>query len=143
MVILEFALNHVIFDEAIKSEHYQLPIQQRITGPLSGDKQFSKIDTISGFCQIPLDNKRSYLTTVNTPFRRFRSTVVSVLQLLTRKFFMEPSSKSLQTLRAVKLILMIFLVWCQTIEEKEKHLEKVLDCGKEINLTLSADKCEF
>ena len=31
MVILEF-------DEAIKSEHYQLPIQQRITGPLSGDK---------------------------------------------------------------------------------------------------------
>ena len=56
---------------------------------------------------------------------------------------MEPSSKSLQTLRAVKLILMIFLVWCQTIEEKEKHLEKVLDCGKEINLTLSADKCEF
>ena len=56
---------------------------------------------------------------------------------------MEPSSKSLQTLRAVKLILMIFLVWCQTIEEKEKHLEKVLDCGKEINLTLSTDKCEF
>ena len=53
---------------------------------------------------------------------------------------MEPSSKSLQTLRAVKLILM---VWCQTIEEKEKHLEKVLDCGKEINLTLSADKFEF
>jgi len=56
---------------------------------------------------------------------------------------MEPSSKSLQTLRAVKLILMIFLVWCQTTEEKEKHLEKVLDHGKEINLTLSADKCVF
>lgn len=35
---LRICIESCDLDEAIKSEHYQLPIQQRITGPLSGDK---------------------------------------------------------------------------------------------------------
>ena len=35
---LRICIESCDLDEAIKSEYYQLPIQQRITGPLSGDK---------------------------------------------------------------------------------------------------------
>ena len=35
---LRICIDPCDLDKAIKSEHYQLPIQQRITGPLSGDK---------------------------------------------------------------------------------------------------------
>lgn len=35
---LRICIESCDLDEAIKNEHYQLPIQQRITGPLSGDK---------------------------------------------------------------------------------------------------------
>ena len=35
---LRICIESCDLDKAIKSEHSQLPIQQRITGPLSGDK---------------------------------------------------------------------------------------------------------
>ncbi|GBN33420.1 hypothetical protein AVEN_158695-1 [Araneus ventricosus] len=39
---------------------------------LTGAKLISKLDANSGFWQIPLDKKSSYLTTFITPFGRFR-----------------------------------------------------------------------
>ena len=63
-------------NKAIKREHYQLPTQQEIMGRIAGAKYFSKLDAISGFWQMPLDTECSYLTTFNTPFGRYRFTVV-------------------------------------------------------------------
>ena len=37
-----------------------------------GAKLFSKLDAKSGFLQIKLDKKSSYLTTFNTPIGRYR-----------------------------------------------------------------------
>ena len=35
---LRICIDPYDLDKAVKSEHYQQPIQQRITGPLCGDK---------------------------------------------------------------------------------------------------------
>ena len=47
-----------------------------ITSRLAGAKYFSKLDATSGFWQMPLEEESSYLTTFNTPFGRYRFTVV-------------------------------------------------------------------
>ncbi|GBM63504.1 Transposon Ty3-I Gag-Pol polyprotein [Araneus ventricosus] len=49
-----------------------LPKAEYSLNVLTGAKIFSKLDAISGFWQIPLGKKSSYLTTFITPFGRFR-----------------------------------------------------------------------
>ena len=63
-------------NNATHREHYQLPTQKEITSRLAGAKCFSELDAKSGYWQMPLDEESSYLTTLNTPFGRYRFTVI-------------------------------------------------------------------
>ena len=60
-------LNH-----AIKRLHYPLPTIEEVATCLSGAKVFSVLDARCGFWEVKLDEKSSYLTTMNTPFGRYR-----------------------------------------------------------------------
>ncbi|GBN71388.1 Transposon Ty3-I Gag-Pol polyprotein [Araneus ventricosus] len=56
----------------VMRELHPLPKAEYSLSLLTGAKMFSKLDADSGFWQIPLDKKSSYLTTFITPFGRFR-----------------------------------------------------------------------
>ncbi|GBM58268.1 Retrovirus-related Pol polyprotein from transposon 17.6 [Araneus ventricosus] len=56
----------------VMRELHPLPKAEYSLNLLTGAKIFSKLDANSGFWQIPLDKKSSYLTTFITPFGRFR-----------------------------------------------------------------------
>ena len=59
-------------NKAIKRQHYPMNTIEEITAKLAGAKFFTKLDAVSGFWQIPLDEKSSRLCTFNTPWGRFR-----------------------------------------------------------------------
>ena len=55
-------------NRAIKRSHYPLPTIEEVATRLSAAKVFSVLDAKYGFWQVKLDEKSSYLTTMNTPF---------------------------------------------------------------------------
>ena len=58
-------------NKAIKREHYQLPKFDEIASRLTGATRFTKLDANKGYCQIPLDEQSSKLTTTSTPYGRY------------------------------------------------------------------------
>ena len=55
-------------NRAIKHSHYPLPTIEEVATRLGGAKVFSVLDAKCGFWHVKLDEKSSYLTTMNTPF---------------------------------------------------------------------------
>ena len=59
-------------NKAIMRSHYPLPTIEEVTTRLTDAKVFSVLDAKTGFWQVQLTDKSSYLTTFNTPFGRYR-----------------------------------------------------------------------
>ena len=97
-------LNKVIY-----REHYHLPTQEEISTRLNGAKYFSHLDAKSAFWQLPLDEKRSYLTTFNTPFGRYKYTVVPYGFTFRKKFFTKLLVNYFVTSKVAKRILTTYL----------------------------------
>ena len=53
-----------------KREHFQLTTFEDISTRLVGTTHFTKLDAKKGYWQIPLDEERAKLATMNTPFGR-------------------------------------------------------------------------
>ena len=130
-------------NKALLREHYQLPTQQEITSRLAGAKYFSKLDATFGFWQMPLDEDSSYLTTFNTPFGRYRFTVVPVRVTFAQEVFHRTVHEHFRDLPECETDIDDILIWGRTIEEHYRNLERVLNRVQEINRTLSRDKCKF
>lgn len=59
---------------ALKREHYQLPVLDDILLDLTKAKVFSKVDLSHGYWHCTLEKESSLLTTISTPFGRYRWT---------------------------------------------------------------------
>ena len=59
-------------NEAIRREHYPLPTIEYIATRLHGAKVFTVLDVHKGFCHVELAEDSSFLTTLDTPFGRYR-----------------------------------------------------------------------
>ncbi|PIK51361.1 hypothetical protein BSL78_11729 [Apostichopus japonicus] len=59
-------------NKALKRPHYPIPTIESILPELANAKIFSVIDAKEAFWQIKLDKESSYLTTMATPFGRYR-----------------------------------------------------------------------
>ena len=59
-------------NKAVKRAHYPLPLLEDVASRLHKAKILSVFDAKTGFLQIKLDEKSSFLTTFNTPFGRYR-----------------------------------------------------------------------
>jgi len=59
-------------NKALKRSHYSVPVIEDILPELADVKVFSKADLKDGFLQIQLDQESSKLTTLQTPWGRYR-----------------------------------------------------------------------
>ncbi|CAB4045152.1 Hypothetical predicted protein [Paramuricea clavata] len=130
-------------NKAIRREHYQLLTQQEITSRLTGAKFFSKLDATSGFWQMPLDDESSNLTTFNTPFGRYRFTVVPFGMVFAQEVFHKTVHEKFNDILGCETDIDDILIWGRTIDEHDLRLEQVLNRVQEINMTLSQEKCQF
>ena len=59
-------------NKALKRNHYLLPVMDDILPELQSAKIFSTVDAKDGFWHVCLDEESSYLTTMESPFWKFR-----------------------------------------------------------------------
>ena len=125
-------------NKAIKRQHYPMNTIEEITAKLAGAKFFTKLDAVSGFWQIPLDEKSSRLCTFNTPWGRFRfcrlpfgiADASEVFQRLMCEHFSENAEVVVDDL----------LVWGKNREEHDRKLQATLQKAQEIGLVFNKKK---
>ena len=74
---LRICLDPTNLNKAIRREHYPSPHLDDLTHRLKGADTFTKLDAKDGYWNIKLTESSSYLTTFNTPWGRFRYTVLA------------------------------------------------------------------
>ena len=128
---------------AVLREHFPLKTIDDVISNMPNAKVFSKLDAVSGFWQIQLDDESSKLCTFNTPFGRYRFTRLPFGIKSASEVFQKITSEMVADINGAEAIIDDILVWGATQEEHDERLRKVLDKAREYNLKLSVNKCEI
>ena len=133
----------------IKRSHYPLPTIEEVATRLSGAKVFSVLDAKCGFWQVKLDEKSSYLTTMNTPFGRYRWLRMPFGINSAPEVWQQRMHDLVEGLTGVEVIADDFLV-CgfgdtneAAIANHDQNLKAFLRRARERNLTLNSEKLKL
>ena len=136
-------------NRAIKRSHYPLPTIEEVATRLSGAKVFSVLDAKCGFWQVKLDEKSSYLTTMNTPFGRYRWLRMPFGINSAPEVWQQRMHELVEGLTGVEVIADDFLV-CgfgdtneAAIANHDQNLKAFLRRARERNLTLNSEKLKL
>ncbi|XP_056016955.1 uncharacterized protein K02A2.6-like [Ostrea edulis] len=130
-------------NSAIKRPHYPMLTIDEIVSRMPSAKYFSKLDAISGFWQIQLDEESSKLCRFNSPLGRFRFLRMPFGLNCASEIYQSVMSRMVEDIEGAEVIVDDILIWGRTLKEHDQRLKKVLNRTREYNLKLSADKCEF
>ena len=130
-------------NKVLKREHYQLPTFEEISTRLAGATCFTKLDTNKGYWQIPLDEESSYLTTMNTPFGRYRFTRLPFGVHSAQEVFHKRINQCFEDIERIDTDIDDILVWGTRVDEHDKNLIKCMDRAEKIGMTLNISKCVF
>ena len=98
-------------NNAIKRAHYPMPTLQDVATRMPHAKVFSKFDATSGYWQLPLTKRSSYLTTFNTPFGRFRYLVLPLGISSASEIWQRVMITEFGSLEGVEVVVDDILVW--------------------------------
>ena len=124
-------------------EVHQIPTIDVTLAQLNGAKVFSKLDTNSGFWQVPLAKESRLLTTFITPQGRFCFNKLPFRITSAQEHFQRRMSEILDNIPGVVCHVDDALVSGKDQEEHNNHLHVVLQKIKAAGLTLNKDKCQF
>jgi transposase InsO family protein len=128
-------------NNAIKREHYPMKSIEDVASEIPGAKVFSVLDAKSGFLQIKLDKKSSYLTTFNTPIGRYRWLRLPFGIKSAPEIYQRIMDNLIQGIPGAFVIIDDILVAGKTVEEHDKVLKRVIERATQYNLKLNYDKC--
>ena len=120
---------------ALKREHYQPPVLDDILPDLAKAKIFSKIDLIHGYLHCTLEEDFSMLTTLSTPFGRYRWTRLPFGLSVSSEIFQKRLVQALEGLVGVACIADDILIYGigDTLDEARQDHDK--------NLSLLLERC--
>ena len=129
---------------AIRCEYYPMPTIEEVSTRLKNARLFTVLDAKKGFWQIPLDEKSSMLTCVNTPFDRYRWLRMPFGINSAPEIWQRTKNQLVEGLTGTEVIHDDFLiVGCGTTDKEaeidhDKNLRAFLDRARERNLRLNA-----
>ena len=121
-------------------EVHPLPAVDETLAQLAGAAVFSKLDTNSGFWQIPLAATSRHLTTFITPFGRYFFNKLPFGITSTPEYFQKKMSSILEGLQGVLCLIDDIR---RDKEQHNKRLFAALERIQKAGVTLNAEKCEF
>ena len=131
---------------ALKREHYKLPVFDDVLPKLKDAKVFSKLDVREAYWHVRLDEESSKLTTMITPFGRYRWKRLPFGLKVSSEIFQRKLDEALGGLKGVfSVVDDIVIAGCgQTMEEaqidNQRKLTKTLKRCAEKNIVLNEDK---
>ena len=135
-------------NSALQREHYRLPVLDDVLPKLKNAKVFSKLDVKEAYWHVRLDEQSSKLTTMITPFGRYRWKRLPFGLKVSSEIFQRKIDEALEDLNGVfNIVDDIIIVGCGATEsealvDNNQNLSKCIQRCKERNITLNEDKQE-
>ncbi|XP_062614646.1 uncharacterized protein K02A2.6-like [Saccostrea cucullata] len=145
---LRFCIDPQPLNTALIREYYRLPVLDDILPKLTNAKVFSKLDVKEAFRHVRLDEKSSKLTTMITPFGRYRWARLPFGLKVSSEIFQRRLDEALSGLEGVfSIVDDIIIAGCGDSEEEAKRdnefkIQKVFQRCEERHITLNKDKEE-
>ena len=140
---VRICLDPIDLNKAAKREHYPLRTVEEVAATLAEARVFSTLDATSGFYQIRLAEKSTWLTTFNTPFGRFKFERLPFGLVSAPEIFQRAMTEMFEDIEKCEVIADDLLVWEKSVEEHDLTLEKVLQRAEETDLRFNEEKCKF
>ena len=109
-------------NKAINKEHYKMITLEEVTSQLSGAQYYTVLDTTSGYWAIPLSKESSILTTLRTPYGRYRYLRKPFGICVAQELFQKKMDRIFERLSGVHIIVDNILVAGSTVEKHDEQL---------------------
>ena len=136
-------------NQALKRNHYPLPVTDDLLPLLANPKVFSVVDAKKGFWHVQLDSESSLLTTFGTPWGRFRSTRLPFGILPAPEEFQRRLECALEGLDGVKPIFDDIIVFgvgeaqAEALSDHDAKLKTLFERCRTKGIKLNKDKLKF
>jgi hypothetical protein len=130
-------------NKAILRQHFAVPTVDQLFAKIGKAKYFCSLDAASGFYQIPLTERASYLCTMATPKGRFRFLRLPFGLKSAPEVYLQVMSELFGDLPGVIIYFDDFLVTGDTVADLDFNLRNVFMRCREHNLKLNLKKCKF
>ncbi|XP_028513965.1 uncharacterized protein LOC110235889 [Exaiptasia diaphana] len=133
---------------ALQREHYRLPVLDDVLPKLKDAKVFSKLDDKEAYWHVRLDERSSNLTTMITPFGRYRWKRLPFGLKVSSEIFQRKIDEALENLKGVfNIVDDIIVVGCgatesDALQDNQRNLSSCLERCKQSNIILNEDKQE-
>ena len=124
-------------NDSVLREQYELPTIDQMLASLTGAHIFSKLDSNSGFYQIPLSPESMLLTTFTTLYRCFCYTRLPFGISSASEVYQKRMNDILHDLKGVLCLIDDILVFGKEKAEHDARLRAVLDRFRATNVTLN------
>ncbi|XP_057380138.1 uncharacterized protein K02A2.6-like [Daphnia carinata] len=140
---IRICLDPYDLNKAIKRQHFQVPSAQEIFSRIGKARYFSTLDATSGFLQVQLTEESTFLTTMATPFGRYRFLRLPFGLSSSPEAYQQMMTELFGDLPGVEIYFDDFFVWGETLEEHNSRLESLFERCAKVSLKLNMDKCKF
>ncbi|XP_052762296.1 uncharacterized protein K02A2.6-like [Mya arenaria] len=128
-------------NKAVKRAHHPMKTVEEVVQNIPGAKVFSVLDAKSGFLQIKLDQKSSYLTTFNTPLGRFRWLRLPFGIKCAPEIYQKIMDQMITGIDGAFAIIDDILIAGKDVTEHYRILKEVVSRATSYNLKLNFNKC--
>ena len=140
---IRICLDPTDLNKYVMREHTRLPTPEETFSSIGKASVFSKLDLKSGYWQLPLDERSSYLTTFNTPIGRYRYKVMPFGLNSANEIFQKRMVQAFEGCKGTKIMFDDILVFADSIEEHNKCLDALLKRCRDVGIKLNPEKCKF
>ena len=130
-------------NKALKRSHFSLPTFEEVTAKIGKAKLFTKLDALSGFWLLPLDDKSADLCTFQTPFGRFRFLRLPFGLNCSGEIFHAVISKMFAGVEGCITYQDDILVYADNQEIMSERINKVLEISRLNGVKFNLNKCKF
>ena len=144
---LGLCLDQQPLNQALMREHYKLSTLDDVLPSMNNANIFSKLDVQEAFLHVELDEQSSILTTMTTPYNRYRWVRLPFGLKVSSEIFQKRLNESLEGINGVICVAddIIVVGTTKTLAEldHDDNLKKLMQRCTERNITLSNAKAEF
>ncbi|XP_006811648.1 uncharacterized protein LOC100366641 [Saccoglossus kowalevskii] len=140
---LRLCLDPKDLNTAIKWEHHPTPTLEDITHKLTGAKLFSKLDARNGYWNVKLDEESSVLTTINTPFGRYRFLRMPFGLRMIQDVFQFKVDEAYRNCKGAIGIADDIQVYGSNETDHDLHLHEAMEDTRRAGIKLNRDKCHI